>query len=167
MSRRPASGERRERGACFVSPSVIFFRPTLFIIIYTLRSDNGLRRLAGPWAGWAPCSAPRAAQCRDAHVRGTAVVGKEVTYRRRRSRAPQYSHPSPTFFSLSPESGQTAVPVGARGPAEQRGGVVTETQPPLTRRRRLSAFLYRRQPERRLVAYLPRIHVSPQRRAPP
>lgn len=51
MSRRPASGERRERGACFVSPSVIFFRPTLFIIIYSLRSDNGLRRQAGPWAG--------------------------------------------------------------------------------------------------------------------
>lgn len=46
-----------------------------------------------------PCSAPRAAQSRDAHVRGTAVVGKEVTYRRRRSRAPQYSHPLQLFFS--------------------------------------------------------------------
>lgn len=52
MSWRPASGERRERGACFASPSVIFFRSTLFIIIYSLRSDNGLRRLIGSWAGW-------------------------------------------------------------------------------------------------------------------
>ena len=74
-------------------------------------------------AGWLPgyagssFSAPRAAQCRDAHVRGTAVAGKEVTYRRRRSRAPpQYYHSSHNFFPpRSPESDHTEVTVGAQG----------------------------------------------------
>lgn len=92
-------GETGARGVFSIAFHHFFFLFNICIVVYTLWSDNGLKEAGRVVGRLGRLAVPHVQQCRDAHVQGTAVVGKEVTYRRRRSRAPlQYSHPSPTFF---------------------------------------------------------------------